>query len=203
MTVGRTSEAREMLLASASELIHARGYQGVGVQELCDHAGVKKGSFYHFFRSKRELALQMLDQQWAQMRTGVLDPAFASDVPPLDRLRRFFDGMSDSLSDSKTPEGVLSGCPFCNLTLEMGATDDTIRRRLDEIFREWSSYFEDAVREAVELGDLPQVDTRKTAETLLALMSGAVLLAKARNDATAAEEIIEYALDVLLTPVRI
>ena len=53
--MGRTSDARERLIATAIELIRARSYESVGVDALCNHAQVKKGSFYHFFPSKQDL----------------------------------------------------------------------------------------------------------------------------------------------------
>ncbi|UCD12029.1 MAG: helix-turn-helix transcriptional regulator [Nitrospinaceae bacterium] len=43
------SDAKQRILDSARGLIYSRSYAGVGVQEICKHAGVKKGSFYHFF----------------------------------------------------------------------------------------------------------------------------------------------------------
>ncbi|HSG31720.1 MAG TPA: TetR/AcrR family transcriptional regulator, partial [Thermodesulfobacteriota bacterium] len=44
---------KEKLIDSAIQLLGTRSYNSVGVQELCEHAEVKKGSFYHFFPSKR------------------------------------------------------------------------------------------------------------------------------------------------------
>ena len=62
--MGRTSDARERLIASAIDLIGARSYRAVSVDDLCAHAGVNKGSFYHFFPAKRDLALAAIDLQW-------------------------------------------------------------------------------------------------------------------------------------------
>ncbi len=53
--MGRTSDARERIIQSSIELIHYLSYSSVGVNELCEHAGVKKGSFYHYFPSKSDL----------------------------------------------------------------------------------------------------------------------------------------------------
>ncbi|HTO08336.1 MAG TPA: helix-turn-helix domain-containing protein, partial [Myxococcota bacterium] len=66
--MGRTSDARERLIDEASRLFHARSYESVGVQELCDAAEVNKGSFYHFFPSKEDLAAAVIDAQWEATR---------------------------------------------------------------------------------------------------------------------------------------
>ena len=49
---GTHQRRQTKLIDSASELIHSRSYADVGVNELCEHAGVKKGSFYHFFPNR-------------------------------------------------------------------------------------------------------------------------------------------------------
>src|SRR5439155_5537278 len=78
--MGRTSDARERLIARAIYLIGSRSYCAVSVDDLCAHAGVNKGSFYHFFPAKRALALVAIDVQWEQARRRLFDPAFVPDV---------------------------------------------------------------------------------------------------------------------------
>jgi TetR/AcrR family transcriptional regulator, transcriptional repressor for nem operon len=46
----RIRDAKERLLSSALKLFSERSYANVSVQELCEHAGVKKGSFYYFLQ---------------------------------------------------------------------------------------------------------------------------------------------------------
>ena len=72
--MGRTSNARERLIESASELWHSRSYADVGVNEICEHAGVRKGSFYHFFASKQDLALAVIDSFWSRARRACSRP---------------------------------------------------------------------------------------------------------------------------------
>ena len=81
--MGRTSDARERLIEEASRLFHQRSYEGVGVQELCDAAEIHKGSFYHFFKSKDELAAAVIDAYWVAIRDELLTPALARDLTPL------------------------------------------------------------------------------------------------------------------------
>jgi TetR/AcrR family transcriptional regulator, transcriptional repressor for nem operon len=66
--VGRTSDARTKILASAQSLIELHGYSAPSVAEICQAAGVPKGSFYYFFESKQALALAVIDERWAAER---------------------------------------------------------------------------------------------------------------------------------------
>ena len=88
------TDTRQRIIDSARELIYARSYTDVGVQQICDNAGVKKGSFYHFFPSKRDLTLAVLDQLQVFFRDTILNRAFAADIPPLQRIERFFSHIS-------------------------------------------------------------------------------------------------------------
>ena len=66
--MGRTSNARSRLLETAMQLMYARGYSAVGVQEICAQAGVNKGSFYHFFPSKQALILAVIEAHGQRLR---------------------------------------------------------------------------------------------------------------------------------------
>lgn len=54
-------DKRELILAKGSQVMTRRGYHGTGVMEIVQAAGIPKGSFYHYFASKEDFALQALD----------------------------------------------------------------------------------------------------------------------------------------------
>jgi TetR/AcrR family transcriptional repressor of nem operon len=186
--VRRLKDARERLITSAIELIQARSYGAVSVDDLCTHAGVHKGSFYHFFPSKRDLLLAALDLEWERATETILEPAFGPDVPPLERVARFFDLFSDPRLTDPAGTGCVLGCPFGNLAAEMGAQDPVIRARVQEVFAGICGYLDGALREAVADGTLAAVDTAAAARGLLAYYEGSMVLAKAANDAALIEQ---------------
>ena len=97
--MGRTSDARERLIGAAGDLWHRRSYTDVGVSEICETAGVQKGSFYHFFPSKQDLALAVIDDRWQELGAGRLQALMTSDLAPLERLRQFIErGLATSSS---------------------------------------------------------------------------------------------------------
>jgi TetR/AcrR family transcriptional repressor of nem operon len=181
--MGRTSNARERLINSAIELISARSYTAVGVQELCEHAGVKKGSFYHFFQSKRDLTLAALDTVWKGFRDQVLEPIFNSDLPPLEKFNRFLDISYERHCSTKDCTGAMTGCQMGNLAVELSTQDEVIRQRIQEIFEQWTGYCERVLKEAIAAGQLPpETDPRTTAQAILAYIEGILLLGKTFND---------------------
>ena len=180
--MGRTSDARERLIGSAIELIHARSYADVGVNELCEHAGVKKGNFYHFFPSKRDLIVAALDEISGLFAREVYEPAFAPDLPPLERIQRLFQLLYEFHASLSQTAGRMEGCHAGNLAMELSTQDEIIRLKVRSIFEDGVSLFEGALQDAVDSGDLPKIDISLATHALQAYLEGVLLLAKTWND---------------------
>lgn len=179
--MGRTSDAKEKILAAARSLIEARGYSALGVAEICTAAGVPKGSFYHFFDSKESLALAVVDEHWAAQKrdwTRVLE----GDAAPLDRLRQLFEQTEAAQHTAQQGCGTVSGCLFGNLTLELSNQTEAVRARLQEIFEAQIDMVESVVAEARERGDATVTDPREAARAVVAQLEGQVLFAKLYNN---------------------
>lgn len=176
-------DTRQRIVASARDLIYSRSYTDVGVAEICERANVKKGSFYHFFASKQELSLAVIDDMRVLMEDRILIPAFARDLPPLQRLQRFIENLYAFQCDTAGAVGRLLGCPFGNLALEMATSDDSIRRKLVGVFASIQARFEHVLNEAQAAGEIGrEVDVAATAQAMFAYFEGVLMLAKTAND---------------------
>jgi TetR/AcrR family transcriptional repressor of nem operon len=179
----RTSDARVRLLGSIAGLVHARGYAAVGVDAICRRAGVKKGSFYYFFRSKQHLMLAALEHRWHEVEAKLLAAACAKDVPPVRRIGRLFDLAAAAEVVAKRRGGHVLGCPFGNLSAEMSGSDERVRRKVDQVFRRLTHTLELTLREAVAAGELPpDTAAAATAQALVAYFEGVRLVARTRNN---------------------
>lgn len=181
--MGRTSEAKDKLINSAINLISNKSYSSVGVQELCDNAGVKKGSFYHFFDSKKELTIISLRTMWDFYRETCIMPLIESDLSLEEKFDSLLNKSYEMNISSKECNGCLSGCPFGNLALELSTQDEDIRLVIENIFREWIDCFEKIINKSVERGELPiDTDSNATAQSIVAYMEGLSLMGKTFND---------------------
>jgi TetR/AcrR family transcriptional repressor of nem operon len=180
--MGRSSDAKERLLEAAIDLIYGRSFGAASVQAICTGAGVQKGSFYHFFPSKRDLGLAAIDILAERLREHVLDPAFAEDIPPLARLERFFELAADFQRRQHEQLGCVLGCPFGNLALEMSTQDEVLRQRIDGLFHTLERRIERTLEAAKADGSAPHVEPPSAARAIFALLEGALMVAKTRND---------------------
>jgi len=197
-----TTNTRQRIISAAQQLIYARSYNNVGVQEICDHARVKKGSFYHFFPSKGELALAVLDQLQDFMHETIIRKSFVDDIPPLARIERFFTTLYAFHKQVKANSGHVHGCPFGNFGSEMSTLDEDIRSKVDHLLGASEKPFEKALEEAIERGDLPAIDAAATARAIFAYAEGIMLYAKTCNDPELIRELGKRALQ-LTVPVKL
>jgi TetR/AcrR family transcriptional regulator, transcriptional repressor for nem operon len=179
--VGRTSDARAKILASAQSLIELRGYSALGVAEICQTAGVPKGSFYYFFESKEALALAVIDEHWEVQRRD-WDRILRGGAEPLQRLRQLFEETEAGQRAGQQSCGTVSGCMFGNLTLELSNQTETIRERLQQIFDAQVEMIEKVIAEAVEDEDVSVREPREAARSVVAQLEGQVLFAKLYNN---------------------
>jgi len=176
------SNTRTRILATARELFHGRSYADVGIKEICDIAKVQKGSFYHFFPSKQDLAMAVIDDMADDWAHGFVAEAFDQNLRPLERLDYMVDAAYYWQKAARDIEGRMPGCLFGNLALEVSTRNDVLRAKLNAVFDKASTRFHETLDQAVELGEIPPLDTEATAAAMLAFLEGIILLAKTRND---------------------
>jgi TetR/AcrR family transcriptional repressor of nem operon len=194
--MGRTSDARERILAAGAELFGQRSYASIGVAEICKAAGVPKGSFYYFFPSKQSLALAVVDEHWVWQRGQWVD-ILTAEAPIVERLKRLFIATAEMQTDALEGTGAVVGCLFGNLALEVSTQDDPVRARLQEVFEEQIDLVEVAVLEAVAAGELTAANPRVVAKSVVAQIEGMVLFAKLFNDPAQLDELWENSMRLL------
>ena len=173
---------RERLLQAAASLMWERSFQATGVDDLCKRAQAKKGSFYHFFPSKIDLAIAAIEKTWAQAQVAVFDPVFSRSGSGLVQFQHLIEKAYKYQTSIAPEKGVFLGCPFGNLGQEMAQQDERIRATLQKIFDAHCAYIEAALIRAEHAGEIPVGNNRLRAKNVFALLEGAQLLAKVAND---------------------
>jgi len=195
--MGRTSDAKERLLEAALDLIWERSYGTVTIDAICEKAGVKKGSFYYFFESKSDLAVAALEENWVACGKPEWDQMFSPSLPPLERIRNFFQSAHDEQAELAKEHGKVLGCPCFSIGSETSTQDEAIRRKVQEILQRQVRYFESTIRDAQAEGALPPGDAAAKAKCLFALFEGSLAQARIENDLEYLRILPDTALDLL------
>src|SRR5262245_43462145 len=165
--MGRVSDAKERLMEAVRELIWTGSYGATTIDQICDRAGVKKGSFYYFFDSKADLALASLNAVW-EKKQEVMDRMFSPLTPPLERIRNYLQEGYDNQLDMKNKCGCVLGCPLFTLGSEVSTQEQALRARVLEIIDRIRKYLESAIRDAVRDGLVQVGDPAAAARSLFA-----------------------------------
>jgi TetR/AcrR family transcriptional repressor of nem operon len=195
--MGRTSDAKAKLLAAAIDLVWASSFGAISVDQICEQAGVKKGSFYHFFPSKEDLAIEAFDAHWAKDMQPFFDATFRPDVAPRDRIQRWCEHIYTEQRQKFDACGHVPGCPFTSLGSEMGTQSERMRIKVEEIFERVTFHLERALRDGKRDRSFKIDDPAATARVVGSLALGAVLNAKVHNDPEILRNLAPQVLDLL------
>ncbi len=172
----RTSDARDRIVSTAARLFLERSYHDVGVEELCAVADVRKGSFYHYFPSKADLAKAVVDLHLAVFQARL---ASTPETSPAERLSAIPDAIAGIQSGLRSQFGRFVGCPFGNLAAELSTTDEAVRSHLANRLAALEGHLATICRDAAADGTLrDNVDPDRLARALFAHYQGLILLAK-------------------------
>ncbi len=178
-TANPDSPTKEKLLDAAQRLMLAKGFPATSVEEICETAGLTKGGFFHYFESKDDLGAAVLDR-YAQRGLGGFDTAsFRRQRDPLKRIMASIDFWIDYINDPATECGCLLG----NFAQELSDTHPAIRARCAQYFDQWTRMLQRDFEDA-KAAHRPRarIDTGGLAEHYVAVLEGALLMAKAKRD---------------------
>ena len=169
---------REQLVTAGLETFHRRGFNGTSVQDITDAAGAPKGSFYNHFESKEALAVEAVRRyrERGRLRMAILQE---TKLPPLRRLRKYFEGYVERIVEAE----FKSGCLLGNFATEMSSQSQLVRDEVAESFDRWCEEIAKVIGEAQKAGAVSTaLPAKSLAEYVIHSWEGAMLRAKVEKD---------------------
>lgn len=161
----QAEENRQRILDNAAQLFRERGFDGIGLNDLMQAAGLTRGGFYGHFASKDDLAAQALAQALASNREQWRQQ-------PDRSLGAWIRGY---LSDTHR-DGVAQGCGLAALAADVSRAGPAVR----EVFTQGLQGLAHTL--AAQMPGADDAERRAQALALLASLVGAVVLARAVDD---------------------
>ncbi len=181
-------DTKQHLLEAGLDLLLRHGYNGLGIQDLLKATGTPRGSFYHYFTSKEDFALQVVDRYMEEVHAGLEACIHDAALPPLQRARRFFE-----LSRDKYARDGHLGCMLGALGQELCTVSDVFAAKIDWCFSEVGRSIAIALEDARQCGDLPaDTDPEEMATLLLNCWEGAALRSRLRRDSAPLDQMLDF-----------
>ena len=171
----KNTATRDKLIESGAQLISQQGYNATGINAVLKTCGVPKGSFYHYFASKEDFGLAVIERFATTYDASLVTLLEDSNTPPLERLRRYFASGRDYMHECDHATGCLIG----NLGQELSGQSDTFRDALNLVFQRWEQRLVRCLQDAQANGDIAvHTAPEALASFILTGWEGAILRAK-------------------------
>ncbi|MFC4118483.1 TetR/AcrR family transcriptional regulator [Nonomuraea zeae] len=166
-------QTRARLIDAARTLVEARGYYGTGLNEVVEAGHAPKGSLYHHFPGGKD----QLTAEALTVSAREIDDLIGSLADTAPSTQTLIEAMLDALADRMEEAAYNKGCPIATVALEVAATHDTLQKVCADAYDGWQRALVDRL---ILDGHAPaQADDLACA--LLALVEGALVLARARR----------------------
>lgn len=168
-------DTKQRLLDKGLEILMHKGYNHTGIQEVLQSVGVPKGSFYHYFKSKHDFGLQILEHYTAKSSQETAEILTDPEQEPLQRIRNFFAAGRAHFEEC----GYSGGCFIGNLAQEMGDLCPRFQEVLEDKFEAQRQHFLNCLVEARDNGQLDRsVNCEDMADFLINSWQGALMRMK-------------------------
>ena len=171
------SETKRKLLDAGIELMRARGYNATTVDDICSTAGVTKGGFFHYFKSKDEIARAALTRFHEGKVKDYEEAPFRKHADPLDRVF----GRLDYVEKASGGTGhTTKGCLIGVFAQEMAFANPELRNVCQGFFTKIAEDFSRDLADAkAAYAPKAKFDPKKLAMLYVSVVQGSLMMAKA------------------------
>lgn len=170
------TDKRELILAKGAHVMTRRGYHGTGVLEIVQAAGIPKGSFYHYFASKEDFALQALDHLYQPRLERYQAALTHTALSPCERILSYYADVVAHFARQQCPE---YHCFIGSLSFEMAELSQPIGQRVETVLLRSVEILAGCLEEARRIGEIDaNTDCQSLAEFVGNAWEGALLRMK-------------------------
>ena len=171
----------DFLLNKGIELLWAKGYNATSVNDIVKAAEIPKGSFYFYFDSKEDFAVQALEKYFNQQFVPAFEVLQNKEISPKERLIAFYNFRVHILQEELNCK---MGCLGCNLANEVAEHSVAIRDMIASKGALIKNHIAIVIQEAQDLNEIKNtMDARDLAEFIEDAGKGAMTTMKEMNDA--------------------
>ena len=188
-----TKETRQHILDTGYKLIVSKGFSSVGLTEILQSAGVPKGSFYYYFKSKEQFGEEIIRSYFSEYLVAlenIFQPRGSSAYNLLmEYWQRWIETQSDSCVDQK--------CLVVKLSAEVADLSEPMRLALLNGSSLVVKRIARCIEAGIDDGSIVKVDASMTADLLYSMWLGATLMAKLQRNADGLQQAMRITTSIL------
>ncbi|WP_419771399.1 MAG: TetR/AcrR family transcriptional regulator [Candidatus Marinarcus sp.] len=185
--------SREKLLDVAFDTIYHNGYSATSVDKILKEANMNKGSMYHFFKSKKELALAVITERVNEYIVNKYGMLLQCEVNICDELMK--------LIKNRSSFDFTCGCKLNNLMQELSPIDKDFKEALEIVYLKFENIIEQVLNKAVAKNEIEHPDTKALSMFVVASIEGCLGTAKKSQDGNCFQMCISQ-LELLLNSLK-
>lgn len=194
------NDVREQLIETMFISLYHEGYHACNLIDLLKRAGSSKGGLYHYFGSKKELALESIKTVLEPFIDGFWKQGLQKHDDPIVALESLLKELPHTPLLKNTPFEIRYGCPLNNLVHELGANDEDFSILLASLLNTWQDAIADAFERAINANIIrADVNVQQLAYFVIASIEGSLSIAKGHRD----EETYHSSIAILITYLNI
>lgn len=188
------NSTKQRILEAGNKAVVAKSFNGCGLKEILDEAGVPKGSFYHYFKSKEDFGIALIEASSTEF-LAFSRPFFTDrSMSPVERIKTFFNAANKHLEDS----GSQRQCLLAKIALEESRLSEALRASIKSAYDQWQILLAQALREAQAVGEIsPEVDVDALAGFIQNAWEGAMVRMEIDRDIKPLHDFLTFTIDNL------
>lgn len=191
----------QRIIQASYELFLDGSFHSVGVDAICEKAGVNKGTLYYFFPSKSEILLATLESYTMEI-TSIFRDALRDIVTGEQAIVHTFTLSKQKNACYQEQKGLCLGCFIANISLEMSSSDTAVRAKTQWAMEEFTKVFEPHVARFLAESGITGSDTKKVSQKLMGLLQGAAVMAAVANDVSVFDDYAPLAKTIVLAAAK-
>lgn len=198
MEFSKAERTRQFIIEKTAGIFNMKGYAGTSMSDLTEATGLTKGSIYGNFENKEEVALAAFDHNYAKIHR-IIRQRVQQAVTYHDKLMVYAQ-VYDQFTLTTFPPG---GCPILNTAIEADDTHELLKDRAAKALLRWKKNIETIIKAGIDAGEFKKgVDPAQQALSVIALIEGGIMIAKATNSPGSLDKILKT-VEMLVTQMKV